>query len=142
MALFPDDEDEVALEHDSGVIFFMTRVTQVVDPATSSSVAAPDDLIAWLGKHPDLGAKPPRSVNVAGLSGRTLVIHTGSREIETFAYVTGNIRMPPDFTAQLYVLPMEGPDLTVIVGSPTKGWDKAVPLAAPVLASLQVGGAG
>jgi hypothetical protein len=58
-ASFQDDDDEVALEHASGTFLYMTRVTKVIDPATLSTVAAPDDLVGWLSTHPRLAAASP-----------------------------------------------------------------------------------
>ena len=137
-ALFADDDDELAIEHTPTVLFYMTRVTQVIDPTKGVAAPVPDDLVQWLARHPDLNAEAPKSVTLAGLPARTVVVHTNGQEVATFYYTTGNMRVPAGFTAQYYVLPMDGPDLTVKVGAPTKQWAAALALTAPILESLRV----
>ena len=63
--LFQDDEDELALEGDSGdlMIFLAGRISRVVGPA-GADVDAPDDLVAWLRGHPSLKAAAPVATTV------------------------------------------------------------------------------
>jgi hypothetical protein len=135
---FQDDDDEVALEHVTGPFLAMTRVKQVVDPSTGDAVAVPDDLIGWFAAHPAFKAEAPEAATVAGLKGRSILIRSGSRTTETFAYPSGNMRVNDENTVRYYVLPMDGPDLAVVVQSPTAGWDAAETLVEPILSSLEV----
>ena len=63
--LFDDDEDELALEDDSGkgTMFLAGRISQVVGP-DGAVIDAPDDLIALLGSYPMLTATAPAGTTV------------------------------------------------------------------------------
>lgn len=136
--LFADDADEVALEHKAeGVALNITRVTRVVDPGNGSRVEAPEDLIAWLASHPALSASEPEPVTVAGIEGRTLTIGPSTGDVPLFSYPSGDMRLPPNEQARIYVVPLDGPDLTVFQAGPGAP-DAVSELVAPILASLQV----
>jgi len=137
--LFPDDSDEVALEGTDGVFFAMTRVTEVVDPATWTPVAVPDDLVSWFTTHPSLTADAPRSSSIGGLTGQWVdVTVTDGSELEIFAYPSGNMRIAQGVKLRCHVLAMEGPDLTIVVGAPVKGFATALDMVQPVLDSLEI----
>jgi hypothetical protein len=137
--LFPDDDDEVALEGPDGVIFAITRVTKVVDPATRTAVDVPDDLVEWLTSHPLLTAEAPQAVTVAGLDGMSVdVTATNDADLGLFAYETGNMRIPPGVTFRCIVLPFDGPDLTIVLGAPDAGFAEATEMIQPVLDSLVI----
>lgn len=137
--LFPDDDDEVALEGDDGLFFAVTRVSKVVDPTTHTAVAVPDDLVSWLATHPALTADAPAAASIGGLTGQWLDVTAGnSSEVELFAYPSGNLRIVQGATFRIHVLSMEGPDLTIIVGAPASNLPTAVELAQPVLDSLEI----
>jgi hypothetical protein len=141
--LFPDDEDEVALERSGGVFFAITRVSEVVDPTTGTVVAVPDDLIAWLTTHPALTAEMPEPVTIAGVSGQRVdVTVTNGSEREIFAYPGGNMRIPAGVTFRCHVLPLDGADLTIILGAPDAVFAEATELIQPVLDSLVIDASG
>ena len=136
--LFADDADEVALENKpEGVALNITRVTRVVDPRNGSRVEAPEDLIAWLASHPALSASEPEPVTVAGIEGRTLTIGPSTGDVPLFSYPSGDMRLPPTEQARIYVVPLDGPDLTVFQAGPG-GADAVDELVRPILASITV----
>jgi hypothetical protein len=135
--LFPDDDDEVALDHASGAGFMMTRVTQVVDPDTRAAVAAPDDLVAWFSHHPVLKAGAVQPVMVSGIASRMVTVSSDAT-VEIFAYPTGNMRIPAGTSGRYFIVPLDGPDLTVIIAGETKTFDRALALAEPIVASLKI----
>lgn len=138
-AMFPDDPDEIALEQGGEAIFLaMSRVSRVVDPGTFVGADVPDDLVAWLTQHPALATSEPRSVEIAGISGMLVdACVLGDREI--FAYETGNMRVINGDRVRFYVLPLEGRDLTIVVGTPSgPDTEAALAVVEPLLDSLQV----
>jgi hypothetical protein len=137
--LFADDDDEVALDHVTRTGFMVTRVTQVVDPETRTTVDVPDDLVAWLAHHPVFKATKPTPVMVAGIRAQMVTL-TSPATTDLFAYPTGNMRLPEGASARYFVVPMDGPDLTIIVAGDTKTFDAALALGEPVVASLRITG--
>jgi hypothetical protein len=142
--MFPDDSDEIALESSSGVLLAITRVTKVVDPADRvTAVPVPDDLIAWFMTHPELTAEAPRPVSISGLSGQSVdVIVTGGSEPDIFAYESGNMYIPSGVKVRYHVLPLDGPDLTIIVGAPPDEFAATIERVQPLLDSLVVAAGG
>jgi DNA-directed RNA polymerase specialized sigma24 family protein len=137
--LFPDDDDEVALEGPAGVFFAISRVAKVIDPTTGTAVDAPDDLVEWLTTDPRLTAEAPNAVTVDDLAGQSVDFTSNDgREHAIFAFPTGNLRIPPGVTYRCYVVPLEGPDMTIIVGAPTAGFADAVAMTQPVIDSLVI----
>jgi hypothetical protein len=142
-ALFPDDEDEVALEGPGGAFFAISRVSEVVDPTTGAAVAAPDDLIEWFTTHPQLSTETPKVVTIAGLSAQAVdVTGTNGSEVELFAFPLGNLKIPEGVTYRCHVLQLEGPDLTIIIGAPNPGFADAVERIQPVLDSMHIDAGG
>lgn len=140
--LFPDDEDELALETAAGegILFIGSRVSQVVDPVTYKAVKAPKDLVAWLRAHPSLTASTPTKATVASRPATTLDVSAkGNSEVEIFAFATGNFHIPPDVRIRCVVIPMDGPDLVITTGGPREQFDAAMARTAPILASMRIG---
>ena len=141
--MFPDDEDEVALEGPDGAFFAITRVTKVIDPTTGAAVAVPDDLIAWLASHPKLSAGTAEAVTIAGVSGQWVdVTASDAREHALFAYPTGNMRLPVEVMYRVHVLPLDGADLTIVVGAPAAKLAQVTDAVQPVLDSLVIDSGG
>ena len=116
---FPDDSDEIALNRgiDTSMVA-MTRVSQIVDPSTHKALPVPDDLIGWLAAHPGFSWDGPQTaVEIAGVSGWTLQgkLKGETRNVDMFVYDTGNMRAVPGNRLQYTVLPLDGPDLTIVV---------------------------
>jgi len=138
-AAFADDSDEIALDHEGMAIFLaMTRVSQVVDQSSGSAVDVPDDLIGWLTGHYALDTSEPRSVEIAGISGEMVdACVTGDREM--FAYGTGNMRVTSGDRVRYYVLPLDGPDLTIVIATTSEtGLDAALEAVQPIMDSLEI----
>lgn len=138
-APFQDDEDEIALEGPENVFLGITRVSNVVDPSTGESVPVPNDLVAWLSDIPGVTATKPKAIEVAGLSGKSFEVSLdeNAQAIETFAYPTGNMRIPPGSHDRYIVIPLDGPDLTIIMGSES-GPAAATEAVQPILDSLVI----
>ena len=138
VSMFPDDEDEVALEG-PGSIFTIGRVAQVVDPSSGSPVAAPDDLIEWFTTHPGLTAETPEAVTISGRAGRRVdVTVTSGSELGIFAYPTGNLRIPEGFTYRCHILELDGPDMAIIIGAPAASFAATATAFESVLDSIVV----
>jgi hypothetical protein len=116
-AFFVDDADEVYIEGSGGTMVQMTRLSQVVDPATGTSSDAPDDLIAWFLAHPRLEATEAANdrATLAGLPVRAVTYATTGGDVPLFAYDAGNFHLRPGLSLRTYVIQMDGPDLVVSV---------------------------
>jgi hypothetical protein len=141
---FPDDFDEIALNRglDTSMIA-MTRVSEVIDPTTHKAVPFPDDMIGWLAAHPGFTWDGPKApVEIAGVSGWTLQGKTKgeTRDVDMFAYETGHMRAVPGNRMQFFVLPLEGPDLTIVVMAVNDQFDAVSKAARAMLDTLQIVG--
>jgi hypothetical protein len=139
---FPDDSDEIALNRgiDTSLIA-MTRVSKVVDPTTHKAVPAPDDMIGWLAAHPGFTWDGPKApVEIAGLSGWTLQGKPKgeTRDVDMFAYETGNMRAEPGNQLQFFVLPLDGPDLTIAVMAVDDQFDAVSDAVRTMLETLEI----
>ena len=138
--LFPDDPDEMAFEFGSDGGLYITRVANVVDPRTSTTTPVADDLIGWLAAHPALDPiAGPAATTVAGHTARSLDARAVAAA-EVFVYPTGNMRFDDGWTLRYRVVPLDGPDLTVVVfGTSDGAFTRMAALAEPVVASLAIG---
>jgi hypothetical protein len=137
-ALFPDEDSELALEHEAGSFLGFDRIKEVVDPTAGGAVDAPDDLVAWLLEHPGLDSAAGPSVELGGLSAISVDARTGDAEVEIFAYPLGNWRMPPRHASRFYVVPMDGLDLVVVVLAPIANIDAAIERVEPIIESVEL----
>jgi len=139
--LFQDDEDEVALESDSGdgMMFMAWRISRVVGP-NGSVIDAPVDLVAWLRGHPSLSAAAPAATTVGSLPATSIdVTNDGTQDRDLFAFPpTGSFHIPPGFRLRLMVVPMDGPDLVIASGGPVDRFGAAMSRTKPMLDSLQI----
>jgi hypothetical protein len=115
--VFPDHSDEIAF-HALEVTGFMaiTRVTKVVD--RTGTISVPDDLIGWLAANPNFSwSGKPVAVTVGGVTGAMLdgSVKTGT---DVFAYDTSNMRIVTGDHIRYHVLPLDGPDLTIVLAGP------------------------
>ena len=138
--LFPDDSDEMALEFGADGGLYITRVANVVDPTTRSTTPVSDDLIGWLAAHPALDPiTGPAATSVAGHAARSLEARAVAAA-EVFVYPTGNMRFDDGWTLLYRVVPLDGPDLTIVVfGMSDAAFTRMAALAEPVVASLAIG---
>jgi hypothetical protein len=139
--LFPDDSDEMAIEFGSDGGLYITRVANVVDPRTSTTTPVADDLIGWLSAHPALDPiAGPAATTVAGRTARSLDARAVAAA-EVFVYPTGNMRFDDGWTLRYRVVPLDGPDLTIVAfGTSDAAFTRMAALAEPVVASLAIGG--
>lgn len=140
LVLFPDDDDEFALEDLADkTVFYGSRVAQVVDPGSGVG-DAPDDLVAWLVDHPDLEASAPAATTVDTLPATSIdVTNEDTTDTDLFAFPTGNFHIPPGVRLRFIVVPMDGPDLVIYTGGPIDRFDAAIARTQPMLESLRVG---
>ena len=139
--LFQDDEDELALEGDSGdgMIFLAGRVSQVVGPA-GGATDAPDDLIGWLRGHPSLKTAVPAATTVDSQPATSIdVTNESDTDIDLFFFPTGSFHIPPGVRLRFTVVPMDGPDLVFNMGGPVDQFEAAMARTKPMLDSLQIG---
>ena len=74
---------------------------------------------------------------VAGLAASVLA---SAGRAEVFVYPTGNMRFDDGWTLRYRVVPLDGPDLTVVVfGTSDGAFTRMAALAEPVVASLAIG---
>jgi hypothetical protein len=120
---FVDDADEAYMEGDAGMMVQITRLSQVVDPATGAASDAPDDLIAWFLAHPRLDASENLDdrTALAGLPVRSVTYATTGSDVPLFAYDLGNFHLRPGLWSRSYVMQMDGPDLVVTVTAKSDG---------------------
>jgi hypothetical protein len=142
-ARFPDDVDEIAFDRPNQDFVAITRVSSVLDPRTGTVGPVPDDLMGWLTANPNYeSSETPVPVEIAGLAGTTIAgqVKAGLAPTDTFAYDTGNMRIIGGDRMRYYVLPLDGPDLTVVVSGRTdSGFAAAVAALQVLLDSLEIG---
>jgi hypothetical protein len=139
--LFDDDEDELALEDDSGdgTMFLAARVSQVVGP-DGVVMDAPDDLVALLGSYPSLTAAAPAGTTVDSQPATSIdVTNEDRQQADLFAFPTGNFHIPLGTRLRFTVVPMDGPDLVITTGGPIDEFDASMARTKPMLDSLQIG---
>ncbi len=132
--LFDDDDDELALEDDSGdgTLFAASRVSQVVNPKNREVIDAPDDLIAWLRAHPSLVTDPPMSTTIDDRPAMSIDATTGTRPaVDLIAFPGGNFHLPPNVRLRFTVVPMDGPDLLIATGGHTDRFESAIARTGP-----------
>ena len=110
---FDEDVDEIALGGPNADMN-ITRPSRVLDPETGT-VDAPEDLADWLLNHSQFVATEAESARVAGIESRVIDIEGTAGTIEFFAYPEGNMRLPAGAAARFVVVPMDGPDLVLVV---------------------------
>ena len=138
--LFQDDEDELALEGDSGdeMMFLAGRISQVVGPP-GGATDAPDDLIGWLRGHPSLKTAAPAATTVDSRRRRRSTSRTRAKRPLTCSSSRRGLHIPPGARLRFTVVPMDGPDLVFSMGGPVDQLDAAMARTKPMLASLQIG---
>jgi hypothetical protein len=141
-APFQEDGNEIALDRANEDFLGITRVSRVIDPATGDTVPVPDDLAGWLLRNPNFEwSGPGIAVTVGGLRGTMLEgrVDAGLVPTDTFAYPEGNMRIIGGDRMRYYVLPLEGPDLTIVVaGRRESGWVSTLAAVQVVLDSLEI----
>jgi hypothetical protein len=114
----------------------ITRVTKVID--RTGTIPVPDDLIGWLAANPNFSwSGKPVAVTVGGIAGAMLdgTVKTGT---DVFVYESGNMRVATRDHVRYYVLPLDGPDLTIVLMSPGDGFEALLDRAQATLDSLEI----
>jgi hypothetical protein len=76
---------------------------------------------------------------VAGIDGRSIdVTAKGGRDVEIFAYPTGNLRVSADARALILVLPYQGADLAFTGFAPDASFEDAWPEIKSVIDTVQI----
>ena len=133
---FDEDVDEIALGG-PGADMNVTRPSRVLDPETGT-VDAPEDLADWLLNHSRFVAIEAESARVDGIEARVIDIEGPAGTVEFFVYPEGNMRLPAGVAARFVVVPMDGPDLVLIV-LPTGGTlAEAIDATQPIINSLAI----
>ena len=136
--LFFDDAGGVYMGIPNGE-FLVGRPAQIIDPKSHEAKAAPDDLLAWLAKHPSLNATEPKPVEISGLDAAYVDINP-SDSVDVFYDPMGNFHVGPGPMARFYVLPQEGPDFFVAIMRPEFGRSlkEALAVGVPIVESLEI----
>ncbi|HKY49108.1 MAG TPA: hypothetical protein VJQ79_14125 [Acidimicrobiia bacterium] len=110
---FEEDSDEIALGGPNADLN-LTRPSRVVDPEKGTS-DSPEDLADWLLNHSRFAATEQESALVAGIVARVIDIEGPTSAVDFFAYPEGNMRVPAGVEARFVVVPMDGPDLVLVI---------------------------
>jgi len=138
-ALFPDDSDEMALEGPDRAFFAVTRPGKVVDPESGTAVATPDDLTTWLATHPSLTPSSPEPVLVSGIASQSIeVTPAEGKDVRVFAYPSGDMHFASGLRIRFYVLPLDGPDMVIVVGAPEAAFSSSADLAQQIVDSIEI----
>jgi hypothetical protein len=119
--------------------FLVGRPKEVIDPKTHQPAPAPEDLLGWLTKHPDLKATDPTPVEISGRDAAFVEI-SPSRSVDVFYDPLGNFHVGPGPMARFYVVPWKGADIFVAVMKPENdgSLEQALELGAPIAESLEI----
>lgn len=139
MFFFQDDDDEMALGNSGGIEITASRVSKVVDPSSHKGVSAPDDLVAWLASHPALDAETPQPATIAGIDSQSIEVAVrGGKDVDVFAFPTGNLRVAAGSRARIWVVPYAGPDLIVIGFAPVARFEESRSEIQSVVDSMEI----
>jgi hypothetical protein len=137
-----DEPSSISIDRqDHGGTLAMARVTHVVDPTSHLEVPVGDDLVGWLIAHPAFeGMDHPTPVTIAGVTGSMMDGHAIA-DAEMFAEGGWTMAVGIGWHVRFYVLPLDGPDLMIIVSGMTDGsYISTMEQAQPVLDSLRIVG--
>ncbi len=133
---FDEDVDEIVLGGPNADMN-VTRPSRVLDPETGT-VDAPEDLAEWLLNHSRFVATEAESAQVAGIESRVIDIEASASTVEFFAYPEGNMRLPAGVAARFVVVPMDGPDLVLVVLPAGKTLADAIDATQSIVNSLVI----
>ena len=134
-AVFPPDEDEIALE---GPVFLaISRPSMVVNPDTQQNVPLPDDIIAWVGTHKTLEAGDPSPTTLGGRPG--FMIDAAAREgTKIFGFNTMDaILVAKGDKLRLIVADAGGKTVTALMIASPAEFEKAVAAGQALLDTLR-----
>jgi len=137
---FPEDSDEIALGG-AGADLNITRPRQVANPTGGAALDAPESLIDWFKTRPDLQLGAAETVQIAGVEAAYIDIPALAKEIGLFHYPGGDMHTASGVPARLYIVPMDGADLVLVIlpAPATTDLPAAVEAVQPIVDSLQIG---
>jgi hypothetical protein len=135
---FPDDDDEIALGG-PGVDLNITRPSQVIDPETRAAADTPEDLHAWFLDHPSYDSPVPQSMTIAGIAASYIDLPAVSADVQLFHYPSGDMHIPPGIALRVYVVPLDGPDLVLLMlPGGGEAFAEAAATTQPIVESLDI----
>lgn len=134
---FADDSDEIALGGPD-VDLNMTRPAQVIDPTSGQPADSPDSLADWVAGNANLDASAPTTVQIAGIESTYFDLPGPTSTVQLFHYTSGDMHIPPGTQTRIYVVPMDGPDLVLVMYATSSDFAAAVEAVQPIVDSLQI----
>lgn len=135
---FEEDSDEIALAGPSAEMN-LTRPSLVVDP-DGGTIDTPDDVADWLLTHSHFVATEEESALVAGVEARVIDVEAPTSTVDFFAYPEGNMRVPAGVEARFVVVPMDGPDLVLVILPSGASLAAAIDATQSIVTSLAIVG--
>ena len=138
---FPDEDDEMYMGS-SDAELAISVADEVVDPESRSPVEAPEDLSAWIAAHPSFGSPEPVEIQIGGVDSRYLDLAGPSADTKLLHFPGGDFHIPPGVATRIYVVPLDGHDLSLIVMPPQGGSiEEAIDATQSIIDSLAIEGA-
>jgi hypothetical protein len=150
IAIIPEARDAVAIgKRDVPLSIGAVNVEEVFDPSDPGQrVAAPDDMAAWLQKHPSLDTEEPGRVSVGGISGQQFdAIASEPKDIEgcpepcvpLLALSVGETFWLAESEKYRFIVldDVEGETVTLIFGGPAVEFEEFLPEAQKVLDTVE-----
>jgi len=136
---FPDEVDQIYMGSRDAELA-ISRADQVVDPESHAGVEAPEDLAAWLAQHPSFDAPEPVAIEIAGIDSQFFDLPAPTADTKLFHFPAGDFYVPRGTKTRIYVVPLDGPDLSLAVMPPVSGGtvEAAIEAAQPIVESLLV----
>jgi hypothetical protein len=152
LVAYPELPDVVAIARGASPLNFI-NVQQVFDPSRPGEEIeepAPEDLIAWLRRHPNLEASEPSPATVAGVSGTRLDMvvsstpkdypkHCGMPCVPLFRISDGtSFWLGKEERDRVIILEdVGGETVTIIIGGPPEEFERYLPKAQEVLDTVE-----
>jgi hypothetical protein len=149
---YPELPDVLFIARGASPLNFI-NVQQVFDPSRPGEEIeepAPEDLIAWLRRHPNLDASEPSPVTIGGVSGTRLDVvvsstpkkypgHCGMPCVPLFRISDGNsFWLGKGERDRVFILEdVGGETVTILIGGPPEEFDSFLPRAQEVLDTVE-----
>jgi hypothetical protein len=135
---FPDEDDEIFMGMADAELA-VSRAAQVVDPDSRSPAEAPEDLLEWFTAHPSFGGLDPVAITIDGIDSHYFDLPAPSADTKLFHFSGGDFHIPPGVATRIYVVPLDGPDLSLVVLPPQgASTDAAISAVEPIVESLLI----
>ncbi len=135
---FADEDDEIYLGSPAAELA-ISRAAEVVDPESRLAVDAPEDLLAWLTQHPSFDAPEPVAIQIGGVDSHYVDMPGPTGNANLFRFPGGDFHIPPGIATRIYVVPLDGQDLSLVVMPPADGsTEQAIEATAAIVESLEL----